>query len=80
MIVRFNYSQYNKKNKHFIKDYTMERLLISQNKHWIEPYKNLIQEYLNKSISKASIAKLLDVHLQTLYSFIKKILLKSDSK
>lgn len=38
----------------------------------LDPYKGLIQEYLNKEISKASIAKLLGVHRQTLYSYIKK--------
>ena len=42
----------------------------------LDPHKNLIQEYLNKEISKASIAKLLDVHKQTLYSFIKKYKMK----
>ncbi len=38
----------------------------------LDPYKEKIQEYLDKEISKASIAKLLDVNKQTLYSFIKK--------
>jgi len=38
----------------------------------LDPHKNLIQEYLDKEISKASIAKLLGVNKQTLYSFIKK--------
>ena len=38
----------------------------------LDPQKDLIQEYLDKEISKASIAKLLGVHKQTLYSFIKK--------
>ncbi len=38
----------------------------------LDPHKDLIQEYLNKEISKASIAKLLGVNKQTLYSFIKK--------
>lgn len=38
----------------------------------LDPHKDLIQEYLNKEISKASIAKLLEVNKQTLYSFIKK--------
>ena len=38
----------------------------------LDPHKYLIQEYLNKEISKASIAKLLEVNKQTLYSFIKK--------
>ncbi len=38
----------------------------------LDPHKEKIQEYLDKEISKASIAKLLDVNKQTLYSFIKK--------
>lgn len=38
----------------------------------LDPHKDKIQEYLDKDISKASIAKLLDVNKQTLYSFIKK--------
>ena len=38
----------------------------------LDPHKETIQEYLNKEISKASIAKLLGVHTQTLYSYIKK--------
>ncbi len=38
----------------------------------LDPHKNLIQEYLDKEISKASISKLLGVNKQTLYSFIKK--------
>ena len=38
----------------------------------LDPHKKLIQEYLDKEISKASIAKLLEVNKQTLYSFIKK--------
>ncbi len=38
----------------------------------LDPHKDKIQEYLDKEISKASIAKLLDVNKQTLYSFIKK--------
>ena len=42
----------------------------------LDPHKNLIQEYLNKGISKASIAKLLDVNPQTLYSFMKKYNIK----
>jgi len=42
----------------------------------LDIHKDLIQEYLNKEISKASIAKLLGVHKQTLYSFIKKYNMK----
>jgi len=42
----------------------------------LDPHKELIQEYLDKEISKASIAKLLDVHKQTLYSFVKKYKMK----
>jgi len=42
----------------------------------LDPHKELIQEYLNKEISKASIAKLLSVNKQTLYSFIKKYKMK----
>ena len=42
----------------------------------LDPHKNQIQEYLDKEISKASIAKLLDVNKQTLYSFIKKYKMK----
>ena len=42
----------------------------------LDPHKKLIQEYLDKEISKASIAKLLAVHVQTLYSFIKKYKMK----
>lgn len=42
----------------------------------LDPYKGQIQEYLNKEISKSSIAKLLGVNNQTLYSFIKKHKLK----
>ena len=38
----------------------------------LDPHKETIQEYLNKEISKASIAKLLGVNKQTLYSYIKK--------
>lgn len=38
----------------------------------LDPYKEQIQQYLDKDISKASIAKLLDVNRQTLYSFINK--------
>lgn len=38
----------------------------------LDPHKEVIQGYLDKEISKASIAKLLDVNKQTLYSFIKK--------
>jgi len=38
----------------------------------LDPHKDLIQEYLDKEISKASIAKILSVKKQTLYSFIKK--------
>lgn len=38
----------------------------------LDEHKVQIQEYLNKEISKASIAKLLGVNRQTLYSFIKK--------
>jgi DNA invertase Pin-like site-specific DNA recombinase len=38
----------------------------------LDPHKDLIQEYLDKEISKASISKLLGVNKQTLYSFIKK--------
>jgi len=43
----------------------------------LDPYKNQIQEYLDKEISKSSIAKLLGVNNQTLYSFIKKYNLKA---
>jgi DNA invertase Pin-like site-specific DNA recombinase len=42
----------------------------------LDKHKNLIQEYLNKEISKASIAKLLEVNKQTLYSFIKRYKMK----
>ena len=42
----------------------------------LDPYKGLIQEYLDKEISKVSIAKLLGVHVQTLYSFVKKYNMK----
>ena len=42
----------------------------------LDPHREIIQEYLNKEISKASIAKLLDVHKQTLYSYIKKYKMK----
>ena len=45
----------------------------------LDPHKELIQEYLDKEISKASIAKLLDVHKQTLYSFVKKYKMKKNS-
>ena len=38
----------------------------------LDPHKNLIQEYLDKEISKSSISKLLGINKQTLYSFIKK--------
>ena len=38
----------------------------------LDPHKEIIQEYLNKEISKASIAKLLGINKQTLYSYIKK--------
>jgi transposase-like protein len=38
----------------------------------LDPKKDLIQEYMDKEISKASISKLLGVNKQTLYSFIKK--------
>ncbi len=45
----------------------------------LDPHKEMIQEYLDKEISKASIAKLLGVHKQTLYSYIKKYkMVKSD--
>ncbi len=45
----------------------------------LDPHKELIQEYLDKEIGKASIAKLLGVHKQTLYSYIKKYkMVKSD--
>lgn len=43
----------------------------------LDPHKGLIQEYLDKEISKASIAKLLEVNKQTLYSFIKRYKMKS---
>lgn len=42
----------------------------------LDRHRDLIQEYLNKEISKASIAKLLGVHKQTLYSYIKKYQMK----
>lgn len=38
----------------------------------LDPHKKEIQEYLSKGISKSSIAKLLGVNRQTLYSFIRK--------
>ena len=38
----------------------------------LDSQKDIIQEYLDKEISKASISKLLGVNKQTLYSFIKK--------
>jgi len=38
----------------------------------LDPHKEVIQGYLDKEISKASISKLLEVNKQTLYSFIKK--------
>jgi len=44
----------------------------------LDPHKELIQEYLDKEISKASIAKLLGVHVQTLYSFVKKYNMKKN--
>lgn len=44
----------------------------------LDPHRDLIQEYLNKEISKASIAKLLGVHKQTLYSYIKKYKMKKN--
>ena len=42
----------------------------------LDPHRDLIQEYLDKDISQASIAKLLGVHRQTLYSYIKKYQMK----
>ena len=42
----------------------------------LDPHRELIQEYLDKEISKASISKLLGVHKQTLYSYIKKYKMK----
>jgi len=42
----------------------------------LDPHKELIQEYLDKEISKAGIFKLLGVHKQTLYSYIKKYKMK----
>ena len=44
----------------------------------LDPHKELIQEYLDKEISKASIVKLLGVHVQTLYSFVKKYNMKKN--
>jgi len=44
----------------------------------LDPYTKQIQEYLDKDISKTSIAKLLGVNRQTLYSFIKKYDLKGN--
>ena len=45
----------------------------------LDPQKDLIQEYLDKEISKASISKLLSVNKQTLYSFIKKYKMEKTS-
>ena len=42
----------------------------------LDPHRDLIQEYLDKDISQASIAKLLGIHRQTLYSYIKKYQMK----
>ena len=45
----------------------------------LDQHKLIIQEYLDKEISKASIAKLLDVNRQTLYSFINRYKMKKNN-
>ena len=80
MFIYFYSNIWNKKSKLTGSNYGVHYIKLGRKpgpaKSKLDPHKELIQEYLDKEISKASISKLLGVHIQTLYSYIKKYKMK----